>query len=111
MIIRKEEKLVTIGGVVVKDANKKDGGDATLGGIMIGALVAEGGVGAPADGKERFERYQLAKKIHEASGEVELDIDDVAKIKTLIGTTYGTLVVGPAWELLEAAASLSKRQE
>lgn len=56
---------------------------------------------AMVTGEEKFKRYQLATKINLADDEVELKAEDIAKLKTLIGESYGTLVVGRAYDLLD----------
>ncbi|UIY60085.1 hypothetical protein [Burkholderia cepacia] len=55
------------------------------------------------DGIEKHARYQLWKLIQQG-GSIDLQIDDVAKIKRLIGAAFGPLVVGQCWDLLEGAA-------
>jgi hypothetical protein len=52
------------------------------------------------DGMEKFRRYKLAVKV-DGAGEVELEAEDVAKIKTLIAKRWPPLVVGRCYELIE----------
>jgi len=56
--------------------------------------------GDKPDGKEKFDRYKLAEKIQNGG---ELDIEEVAKIKDLVGKIYTAAIVGPVWLALEKA--------
>lgn len=61
--------------------------------------------GDTADGKEKFARFELAKKISDGDT-VELVAEEIAKIKKLIGLLYlNALVVGRAFEMLEGKAT------
>jgi hypothetical protein len=51
---------------------------------------------------EKMTRYKLAFQIAQASGPVELSLDDAAMVKRLIGQNPSPLVVGQAFEMLEA---------
>jgi hypothetical protein len=50
--------------------------------------------------EKKFERYRIAMKI--ATGDpVELNVDELALVKQLIGRVFTPIVVGRAWEILE----------
>lgn len=70
----------------------------TLGWMCVTALTmvipSEGDV----SGKEKYERFLLACK---CKGEADLAVEEVVKIKDLIGKVSGPVVVGRAWNLLE----------
>ena len=52
--------------------------------------------------EEKIKRYELAKKIVKAKDSpVDLSTDDVVLIKQCMNKLYGTLVVGPAFDILE----------
>lgn len=51
-------------------------------------------------GDEKAAKGELAMRIYNA-GETDLSVDDLHKLKDLIGRFYGPLVVTQAWELLE----------
>lgn len=54
------------------------------------------------DGEEKFKRYQLALKVNiSVTDEVDLSTEEITKIKRLVGASYGTGVVGPAFDMLE----------
>ncbi len=52
------------------------------------------------DGNEKAKRFELAMRIY-TEKEVDLDIDELKMIKDLIGKTYGPLVVGQAYRILD----------
>ena len=52
------------------------------------------------DGAEKALRYALAMRIHQ-NDEVELSVEERAKLKDLVGKVYGPLIVGQVWEMLE----------
>jgi len=51
--------------------------------------------------KEKVERYELAKKIHKCEGLVDLQAEEIALLKKLIGAAYPPLTVGQAFEILD----------
>jgi len=52
------------------------------------------------DGLEKVRRFTLAQRIH-VQDLVEMTVEEVALVKLLINQTYGTVVVAPAWALLD----------
>jgi hypothetical protein len=52
-------------------------------------------------GEEKFKRYNIAKEIHSNLNEIDLRLEDIAMIKSLIGKIYSPLVVGQTWKMLE----------
>jgi hypothetical protein len=52
-------------------------------------------------GEAKFKRWELAKRI-QAHGPVEIKPEEVADIKRLMALGYGPLLVGPAYEVLDA---------
>ena len=56
--------------------------------------------GENTDGAEKVTRYALAMRVHQ-SDEVELNVEERAKLKDLVGKIYGPLIVGQVWEMLE----------
>ncbi len=57
-------------------------------------------------GTEKVKRFGLALKI-DSQLPVNLESEEIAEIKKLVGKAYGPLVVGRAWELLEAKAPVA----
>lgn len=79
----------------------------TLGGVCVDALLAQ----IPdekMDGKESFERFNLANRIHGASEPVDIAAEDIAKIKACTGKLYLPLIVGQVWNKLEQRLELVK---
>jgi len=53
-------------------------------------------------GTEKLSRFTLAKKINDAGDyEVEITVEEVAKIKELIAKFFTTLIVGKCYSMLE----------
>ena len=52
---------------------------------------------------EKIVRYGIAQKISRAKGPVELTIEEVAKIKELVGKYMPTVVMGSVYEILESS--------
>jgi len=52
-------------------------------------------------GTEKARRYRLALRLSE--GEVDLKVEDVALLKDLVGKSFGPLVVGQVWDILDPA--------
>ncbi len=61
------------------------------------------GQGRPKElsGKDKVERYELAKKIHNSKGLVDLTVEEVALLKELVGRIYPPITVGQAFEILD----------
>ena len=66
--------------------------------VCINALVLQ--TDEKIDGPEQVTRFDLATKIN-AGGEINLETDEISKIKTLVSKIYGVIVVGRAFDLLE----------
>lgn len=87
--------LITIDGKEMNlDAEGKQ--KASLATVCKNALIS--GNERNLTGKEKLERWELAKKL---DGIVDLKVEEVAKIKEVVGDMYAASVVGPAYELLE----------
>jgi hypothetical protein len=79
----------------------KEGGiELTLRVVAEAALLADD---AHISASEKVARFALAVRLHEAGDSIDLQIEDVAKIKEAIGRYMTTLVVGRAFALLEKA--------
>ena len=87
---------------VVEGGSEKE--DLTLKSISVGALLQ---FDQSCDGKEKFNRYELAKRIQgvDEVGVLDLAVDEVAKVKKLVGKIYAPVVVGQAW------AAFDKKKE
>ena len=75
----------------------QDGKPLTLGIVAGAALLTD----APKlDARTKVKRFILAQKIFEG-GEINLEVEEIAEIKKIIGEIYPPLIVGRSWELLE----------
>jgi len=59
-------------------------------------------------GQEKYERGKLAEKIMTAVKEVELSVDEITKIKKLVGESYSPLIVWQIWDLLDPKPNAEK---
>lgn len=70
--------------------------------LAVNALMATFEDERNLSGEEKVKRYDIAFLVHNSKDEpVEMSIEDVALIKRLIGRSYGPLLVGQAWKMLE----------
>lgn len=53
------------------------------------------------DGKKKYLKYELAKKILEAKDVIDLKTDEIAQVKELIGVFRAPWIVGQCWDMLE----------
>lgn len=76
------------------DRQQDDLDDLTLRAVCVGALLS---MDQSCEGKEKFKRWGLAKRIQDTKGPVDLTVSELAKVRTLVGKAYGPIVVGQAW--------------
>ncbi len=55
----------------------------------------------PDDQTDKYKKYKLFKKFHEANNKIDLESEEITLVKELIGKVYGTLVMGQAYDMLE----------
>lgn len=77
-----------------------DGKPVTLARISMNALMALFNDENMLTGEDKVKRYQLALKINKDPC-ADLNVEELALIKKLIGKMYGTLIVGSAFALIE----------
>jgi hypothetical protein len=53
------------------------------------------------EGKQKFDRYELAVKIKRAGQSIDLTAEEVVTIKECVGKAYYPVVVGPVFNLLD----------
>lgn len=86
----------------LKNLDKSDIPDLTLKKVAVDALhtVLPGDESlAPA---KKYERGKLAKKIYEVNGEpLDVSVEELTELKTLIARAYGPLVVVQAFDMIE----------
>ncbi len=107
MIIDFKPKLINvITGEPLTDENKKE---LTLQSVTCNALFANI-EDDKADGEEKLKRWELATRIIK-NQKLELTVEEVTKIKEMIGKAYTAIVVGPAFQLLDPAVKEPKNEQ
>lgn len=74
------------------------GGEITLKTVIQDALLFPK---ENEDGKSKYVRYDLFKRIMEVEESIELESEEIASIKKLIGEIKPPLIMGQAWDMLE----------
>jgi len=90
-------------GIDGRDMTDATGAPATLGAVAVIALTGNYADEPQLAGEEKFARYELALRMVRG-GVVELTVDQLAKIKALIGKGLGVAAVGAAWSAIEAGS-------
>ena len=85
----------------IKNIQGEEIKDLTLKTVSVEALLATFPDEQSLLGEEKAKRYVLATRIYANPEELDLTIEEIAKIKQLIGKGYGPLIVGQAWDILE----------
>lgn len=99
MLIKVTQTLKTLGGQTMQDVDEnKEVIDATLRTAIVNALLAP--TKGQESGVEKVKKYELAKKVYQVD-EVELSAEDITLIKSRIGDTFSSLIVGQCFEMLE----------
>lgn len=81
------------------DKSIEDNSPITLGETLILACV-QANPQTHTDGAAKLGIYRVLQKIADG-GEIELEAEDVVLLKTLVGESFGVVVVGPVTDLLE----------
>ena len=85
----------------IKNIQGEEIKDLTLKTVSVEALLATFSDEQSLSGEEKAKRYVLATRIYANPEELDLTVEEIAKIKQLIGKGYGPLIVGQAWDMLE----------
>ena len=83
------------------EAGQPDG--MTLGKVCTNALMANFPDEQGLSGDEKMRRFLVAKNIFEHY-DYSLNVEEIALVKKLVGKSYGPLIVGQAWALLDPAS-------
>ena len=97
MLIDFTAGIKKITGEVIKNENK----ELTLRDVCASGLLADLEEEKNLSGDEKLNRYILADRIYKSTEPIELKAEEIAKIKTLVGKSHITLVVGQVYQLLE----------
>lgn len=104
-------KLIGYDGEVVRTQERaweKDSPliDMTLGIASVRALTA-GIQEERIQGEEKFKRGELARRIYNSSGDIDISVEDAAIIKKLIGAVFLPTVVEASWPILDGKGTAS----
>ena len=92
------KKILGVKGEAIK---QQDETDMTLGGVTANALLSVFDSERNLDGASKAKRFKLAMRVIDG-GEQDLQVEEVAEIKKVIALAYGPLIVGRAYEIIEA---------
>ncbi len=98
MKINTQSVMKNFDGSEIKDRDKP----VTLRSVCVNALTVPEAPGAAVSGEEKLKRYMLAQRIY-GEDEVDLTAEQVTLIKTLVSVSYGAIVSGQVWLLLDPA--------
>ena len=73
--------------------------------VLSSAALMANYPGEQITGEEKFQRFELASKIHDSTEAIEVTADDINRLKGLIGRFYGTELVGPAYRVFANATA------
>ena len=80
----------------------KEGGKIlTLAMICCNALMNQTEEDAKLPGEEKLRRFDLATVVYASKEPLDVKVEDISLLKTLVGKLYGPIVVGPVWKMLE----------
>ncbi len=107
----KKQGLINLNGEQMKrvefDEDKKEQRyPMTLEDVVTMNLLKEDPTCTPT---ERFNRFLLSEKIKEAAGEVDLTVDELHMIKSVVGENPNPLLVGRVWKYIESELGEKKQ--
>ena len=68
--------------------------------VCINALITDT-TDEPITADEKYEKYKLFRRFHEAKDKIELESGDIERVKKYIGKYWPTLVMGQAYDMLQ----------
>ena len=69
--------------------------------VLINSLISMVNGDEKLDGANKYEYYKLFKKIDEQEKELEIEAEEIVKIKERVGKVYNVLIVGQVYDILE----------
>jgi len=95
------QTLKTMSGEVMKDMDEKNEAvDATLKMAVVNALLAP--QKEQESGVDKIKKYELAKMVFKAEGEVDVTAEDITLIKKAVEKAFPSpIIVGQVNEMLE----------
>ena len=98
MLVNVNQVLKTIEGEAMKDMVDGQAVDATVKMALINAILSPV---QKENGVDKVKKYELAKKIHNSTGLVDLSAEEIALLKKLIGEIYPPITVGQSYGILD----------
>lgn len=95
--------LVSLEGKPIKESDAPDSKDVTLGFIAVQALLGTMKGDDALGGEDKLKLYQIAEKVADSRDkkkQIDIGVEDVAKIKERVGKMFGTAIVGPVFKLI-----------
>lgn len=86
-----------------REAKGPEGKEIQMKDVIVSALLSNSN--DSPNGEEKFARYLLAIRVAKIEGD-DYNVDDLAKIKKLVGQVCTPLVVGQIWSHIEAKLPL-----
>lgn len=102
-------QLTSIDGTLMRQGPTENDPEATLRDILVQAC-AGADPRKHTEGREKYEIYQLMKKIHD-NDEVDISSEEITLLKTLVGEAFSVVVVGPIYDLLENGTPMPAEDE
>ena len=99
MYVNIDQSFKNVDGTNLVDVDTKE--VVKLKPVIVNALLGMFKDEEQLSGGEKLERWQLAIKINNADGDIELSAEEISLIKLLIGKMFTTIIVGQAFEMLE----------
>ena len=112
---RPDEPVVIDGEVVIENGKPtmKKSPPFTLRTACVNVLtmreVDDRGKAKEISGKDKVKRYELAKRIYHSKELVDLQAEEIALLKELVGRIYPPITVGQAFEILDPHSAGDKK--
>lgn len=81
--------------------------------VLLSQEMDRAGKPREMSGEEKCKRYDLAMRIHKATAKdlADLQVEEIALLKKLIGRGYSTLIVGQAFKILDPHGAVEREKE
>ena len=77
--------------------------------VLVMQERGDGGRPKEISAEEKVKRYMLAQKIYKSTGLVDLQAEEIALLKKLIGRIYPPITVGQSYEILDPHSAEEKK--
>ena len=94
-----------------KKMKSQDGTDFLLRDAATTALDANFDDDKRLEGKEKYRRGALAKRIYGCKEPINLNVDDLKLVKDMVGRAFGPHVVMVVWDLLDPTDESIPKEE